>query len=205
MASHQHWKSTASTIVGPVLRFSYSTWETRQRSFSWSFVKRTDIRGTQEFMNFHRRQIFLTFSPTPRATGLGQLELQLATAAELMRRLLPIARDSEDSEAESWPGGWQKRELCRRLCGHFLKSRKVQCAGRFDSTGRLWWICYSLCHGDQISDRNNILEWGIILAPGSWDTVHHRKEDTPIGQLGVWWSDHVTHFFKVWWIREQGA
>lgn len=69
---------------------------------------------------------------------------------------------------------------------------------------RLWWICYSLCHGDQISDRNTTLEWGIILAPGSWNTVHHRKEDTPTGLLGVWWSDYVTHCFKAR-IREQGA
>lgn len=70
---------------------------------------------------------------------------------------------------------------------------------------RLWWICYSLCHGDQISDRNNILEWGIILALDSWDIVHYRKEDMPTRLLGVWWLDYVTHFFKAWWIREQGA
>lgn len=76
--------------------------------------------------------------------------------------------------------GFRSRNLARWLTEEI--NREDICVGTFWSLERctvlkgsilrrLWWICYSLCHGDQISDRNTILEWGIILAPGSWNTV----------------------------------
>lgn len=70
----------------------------------------------------------------------------------------------------------------------------------------VWWICYIFVIVTKYLTEMIFWNEGLFLASGSWDTVHHRKEDMPAGvMVGLWWSDCVTHFFISWWIRVQKA
>lgn len=149
----------------------------RPRSFSGSLIRGTMVLSIQVCTNSHHRQTFLLFSPTSRATGLEQSGLCLATATDLMWRVLfhclgarryTNTPFSEVVFAFQGPVQVDGRgdELWRKRCWHFLKFDKVHYGERFNSVGYLLDLL-QLCHCDQISDRNNFLERGIILSLGS--------------------------------------
>lgn len=101
-------------------------------------------------------------------------------------------------------GGWWKRWIVKKTAlSEVWKGTlwwKVQLYGVFDG-----FVTF-LSLWPNIWQKWFFWNEGLFLASGSWDTVHHRKEDMPAGvMVGLWWSDCVTHFFISWWIREQKA